>query len=339
MKIDREKFLTQLELVLPGLSPLEIIEQSSCFIFKNGKVMTYNDEIICIQDSLLHIEAAVPALPLISILRKLRERMIEVTPEFEDKGELLIKGKSKRIGIRVEEKIRLPIQTVKKPKKWKPLSKNFADAVSMVQECAGRDESQFAMTCIHLDSKWIEACDNYQAARYEIKMKIEKPILIRKQSLRHIVSLNMIEFGETKSWIHFRNRDGLVLGCRRFTGKYPDLSSILKIAKGIDIILPKGIEKIIERAEIFSIENADDNRIKVNLRENKFKITGRGVSGWFSEIKRIKYDDKPSTFTIAPNLLSELVQRHNKCILTKNRLKVKAGKFVYVTALGAIKEE
>ncbi len=84
MRVDRKLFLMQLESVMPGLSTREIIEQSSCFIFKDGKVQTYNDEIGCTQNSCLSIRGAVQALPLISILRKLKEKYLEVIPESEE---------------------------------------------------------------------------------------------------------------------------------------------------------------------------------------------------------------------------------------------------------------
>ena len=47
--VNREAFLHQLESVQAGLSSKEMIEQSSCFAFIKGKVVTYNDEISCRQ--------------------------------------------------------------------------------------------------------------------------------------------------------------------------------------------------------------------------------------------------------------------------------------------------
>ena len=63
MKINREELLNQLESVLPGLSTREIIEQSSCFVFMNKEVITYNDEISCSHKSRLDIEGAIVATP------------------------------------------------------------------------------------------------------------------------------------------------------------------------------------------------------------------------------------------------------------------------------------
>lgn len=338
MRIDREEFLRQLESVLPGLSTREIIEQSSCFIFKDKKVMTYNDEIACSQKSCLPIEGAVQALPLVSILRKLQEKHLEITSGNE---ELLISGKRKRIGIRMEAEILLPVESIEIPEEWKELPDDFADAISIVQQCAGKDDSQFMTTCIHLHPKYVEATDRYQAARYKMRMGIEEPTLVRKDSLKHIISLDMTEFSETKTWIHFRNPSGLILSCRCFITEsedYPNLSSILKV-EGIPTILPKGLKEAAEKAEVFSVENVEDNQVTINLQKGKLRITGRGPSGWFSEITRIKYDGRNLSFTISPSLLIELVQHYSKCEIAQERLKVDVGKFQYVTVLGAVEKK
>ena len=339
MKINREEFLKQLESVMPGLSPKEIIEQSSCFVFIDKMVHTYNDEISCSQESLLKVDGAVPALPFISILRKLEEDELDIKINDEN-SELLIRGKKRRAGIRIDSKVLLPIEEVDKPKKWKELPANFADAIAIVQPCAGNNEAQFNMTCIHLTPDWIEACNNHQVARFKIKMDISKSTLVRKESLRHILSLDMTEFSETKHWIHFRNPTGLVLSCRYFIEDYPsdDITEVLKV-RGTKLVLPKGLREAIEKAEVFSAENVEGNDVSVRIQPGELRIEGKGISGWFRESKKLEYDGKDLEFTIPSKLLSELVKQYNKCEVTENRLKVRGGKFTYVTTLGVVEEK
>ena len=339
MRINREELLKQLESVMPGLSSKEIIEQSSCFIFKAGTINTYNDEIACSIKTLLKIEGAVSAVPFISILRKLKEDELEIS-ENDSNSQLLIRAKQKRSGINMEQDILLPIEAVDKPKKWKKLPDNFADAIAIVQPCAGTNDHQFAMTCVHISSKFIEACDNHQVSRFRIRTDVEKSILIRKESLKHIVALDMSEFSETKHWIHFRNSDDLILSCRHWVDDYPsdDISKVLDMS-GEPLILPKGLKESVEKAEIFSVENTENSNVIVNIKRGKFKITGRGTSGWFSEVKKSKYAGPSLQFTIPPKLLVELVQRCNECEVNEERLKIKGGKFTYVTVLGKIEEK
>ena len=100
--LNRADFLDKLESVLPGISTREIIEQSSCFVFKDKTVMTFNDEISCSQKSCLPFEGSVQALPLISILRKLQEEELDISLG-DSKEELIIKGKNKRDWVSEEE--------------------------------------------------------------------------------------------------------------------------------------------------------------------------------------------------------------------------------------------
>jgi len=331
-KVNREELLRELESVLPGLSTREIIEQSSCFIFKDGQVKTFNDEISCSYKTSLNIEGAVVALPFISILRKIPDENIEIVVN-KTKDNLIIKGKSKRTKIRMEKEILLAVENIEDPGDWFELPVEFADAVSVVQHCAGKDQTKFKMTCIHICPKWVEACDNFQAARYKVPVGCSKDFLVRKDSLKHIVSLNMTEISETESWVHFRNPAGLILSCRRFIEDYPSLKDVLKI-NGIKTLLPKGIKEICERGEVFSVDNAEENEITVSLLPNKLKIVAEGVNGKHTEFSKIKYKGAELSFTISPKLLAELVQKHNEVILSKSMLHIKVGKFNYVTVLG-----
>jgi hypothetical protein len=67
-QVNREVLLQQLESVQAGLSSREIIEQSSCFVFKDGNVVTFNDEVSCSRPCELgSFTGAVQAAPLLSI--------------------------------------------------------------------------------------------------------------------------------------------------------------------------------------------------------------------------------------------------------------------------------
>jgi hypothetical protein len=336
LRVNREDFLRQIGSVLPGLSTREIIEQSSCFVFQDGNVMTYNDEIACTQACDLKVTGAVQAMPLINILRKLVEEEIDIEVT---KKSFVIKGKRKRATISMESKILLPVDDVEKPRKWKDLPDDFADAIHIVQQCAGKDESRFDFTCIHLHPDRIEACDGSQAALYEIDMPLSKPTLVRKESLKYIVSLDMTKFSRSKNWIHFKNSSGLVLSCRRWiysASNFPNVRELLKV-KGSKTVLPKGLAEAISKAKVFSTESTEEDQVIIELTKNKLKITGQGVSGRYVEYKKIKYTGKDLKFAIAPDLLADLVNRHNECRISSDKLKVVTGKYSYVTALVKVK--
>ncbi len=338
MRVNRVQLLQALQTVQPGLSSREIVEQSNCFVFQNGEVLTYNDEIACRMATPLHADltGAVQAAPLLTILGRMQEEELEI---HLSEGEFLVVGKKRRAGIRMESEITLPISTAEKPaEEWIPLHEHFIDAIKIVQECAGRDDSKFALTCIHLHPKWIEACDNFQMSRYKLLTGVREKCLIRKDSIKHIVSLEMVEFNETQTWIHFRNHSGLVLSCRRYLEDFPDLKPLIAFT-GSPAHLPRGLSEAAENAAVFSSENADDNQVRVDLKDRKLRIKGVGNSGWYAEYKQLKYDGPDIVFYIAPKLLIELTRKHHECEISSERLKVNGGRWVYVTCLGAPPEE
>jgi DNA polymerase III sliding clamp (beta) subunit (PCNA family) len=311
-RINREEFLRNLESVEPGLSPREILEQSSCFIFQKGWIKTFNDEVACKIKSPLKLEGAVQAAPLLAILRKLEEEEIEVSAAD---GEIVVKGKKRSAGIRMEADIQLPVENVENPGEWNKLHSDFADAVELVSQCAGRDESTFVLTCIHLHPKWIEACNDVQSTRYRIPTGVKEAILIRSKSLQHITPLGMTEFSETDTWIHFRNPSGLVLSCRRMVEAYPSLKKLFQM-EGTPFVLPKRLAEAAENAAIFSAENPDDDEVTVTLKSGKLRVEGRGASGWYRETKKVKYDGEPLAFMAPPKLLVELTKRYNDCFIS-----------------------
>lgn len=335
MRVNRDKLLQSLKMVEPGISPKEVLEQSTCFIFQDGQVQSYNDEVACVVPTDLKATGAIQARPLLAILEKMDVEYIEVR---QAKESLSIKGKREWIDVRMEKEILLPIKNLEKPKKWKKLPKDFSEAVGLVQECAGRDDQDYELTCIHIHPKWIEACDNQQAARYRLATGLDRSILIRVVALHHIAPLGMSEVSETESWMHFRNGSGLVLSCRHYVESYPNLSKILNVT-GEKVKLPKGLIKASERAEIFSADSSDENFVKVDLLPGKVRIIGQGTFGSYKATKPVTYSGRSISFTISPKLLCEIVKRKTECAVSEKALKIEGASFEYSVSLSVPKKE
>ena len=171
--------MNALEYTRPGLSSRDIIEQANCFVFKDGYVWAYNDEVATrCKSPLKDITGAIQAAKLLDILHKLKEEKLNVR---QTKSELRIKGKSKEMGVKMEREISLPIEDLDYPKKnskWLELPRKFSDAIQFVEGCASRDDSKIELTWIHLHPKWVECFDNYQLARYRIKLPIDREISV-----------------------------------------------------------------------------------------------------------------------------------------------------------------
>lgn len=330
--VNREELLNELESVQSGLSPKEIIEQSSCYVFEDGFVMTYNDEVACSRECCLKITGAIPAKEFTSILHKLKEDTIKVE---EKENEIIIHGKRRRVGIVKEAEVLLPIKSIDRPEKWKKLDPEFSDAIKLVKKCVSKNEDQFALTCIHITPDHIESCDNFQIARFAVPTKIKKPLLVKQSGLSQVAVLDMTKFSITDSWIHFKNPTELVISCRIYLEDFPELDDILEL-DGSSVTLPKGLGDAADKASVFASDSLDDSQVLINLKTNKLMIKGSGASGWFKENKSIKYSGPDIKFLIAPDLLIEITKNYNDCLITDSRLMVDGGKFKYATCLGAV---
>jgi hypothetical protein len=334
-KVNREAFLHTLESVWPGVAPRAILEQSNCFIFQKGRVLSFNDEVFCKAPSGLPKEftGAVEAQPLLDLLRKLPEEELGVS---WGEGALVLSGKRRGADIRMEAEVTLPVDQVERPETWSPVRPNFLEAVGLVQQCAGKDASQFRTVCVHVHPQWVEASDDFQLSRYTLKTGLTAPVLVRQTSIKHVVSLGMTELAETATWLHFR-RDQLYLSCRRYVDDAYDLSPFLKIPKGEQIALPKGLVEACDKATVFSADS-EDKQVTVLLRPGKLRLEGVGAAGRYWEAKKVTYQGPPMKFQVAPELLSALVTNHNEAEITPDRIKVVSDRFTYVACLSVIDE-
>lgn len=332
--VNRVEFLQKLEMLQPGLSTgREVIEQSSCFVFRDGRAFTFNDEIACSVDLDLNWTGAVQAKPLMAILAKLPDDTLTVETD-ETSAELVLKGRSKESRVRAEMTVFMPLENVEQPKAWHVMDENLCDALATCSPCVARDSNDgFNLQCVHITPDCVEACDNFQFAHYPVATGVRGPILVKEAGLRNVASLGMTEMGETKTWLHFRNAAGLVISCRKYLDEYPTLTHLFNLDEATPTTLPKGLADAVERAEIFSAEDSENNQVLVELRPGKLRITGRSSNGSHKEMKDIEYQGAPLAFSIAPKMLAGICKAHNDCHITKKALVVDGGNFKYVSCL------
>lgn len=334
--INRQKFLDTLNRVKAGLSPREFIEQSSCFVFQGGLVTTFNDELACRMKSGVGFEGAVQAASLLEILDKIPDEELEVLEN--EAGELEFRGKRRRFGVTRDKEIFLPLDRVEVPEKWRALPKEFLEAVSMVQHCVSTDESRFLLTCVHITATHVEACDNLQAMRVLAALPLKTPTLVRGTSLAHILDHAMNEIALTANWVHFRNAEGLMISSRRYAEDYPNLDNIMQV-KGSEVELPKGLKEATECAGIFAKDKAGDPLVEVAIKEGRLSVAGRGLSGWYKEVRATTYVGSPINFLIAPSLLAMIVEKYDKATISKDKLKAESATWQYVSVLGTAGEK
>jgi len=97
--VKRIELLGCLELLTPGLAKKELIEQSACFVFRDGLAQTFNDEVACSMKADYGIEGAVPAEPLLNLLRQLPDENIKLGMGVEEGSRRSFRGSEDRLRV------------------------------------------------------------------------------------------------------------------------------------------------------------------------------------------------------------------------------------------------
>lgn len=310
MKVNRKKLLSVLETIKPGLARKEMLEQSTSFIFQNGRAYTFNDEIAISHPVHKKLSGAVLANELYTILSKHNEKELDIEIT---KNEFLIHGKRSDAGIALEAKISLPIEEIGKPGKWKPLPENFVDAISFCQFSASKDLAKVEFTYLHIDGDYIESCDVFRITRYKLNQKFphNKPILLPAEVAKVLTKYDPVEFAVTPGWIHFATTEDTIFSCRLGTGEFPDLS-IFTSNKGKRIEFPSGFVESLTKAEVFATsafenDDADDTSVVISLQKNEIIIESTNEVGWFEEFIKTKYDGPNHSFEANPEFLIKML--------------------------------
>jgi len=333
VKVDRTELLKSLEAVSPGLSTDNILEQSGCFVFHDGCIHTYNDEISCsVASPVAELEGAVRATEFIQLLKKLGSDSLDMQM---GEGRIEVRaGKNKWASFSVEQEVRLPLTELEVPEKWKKLAPDFVEALCLVSRCAGSNDSELLLTCAHITKECIEATDGFQAIRWPVKSCLQD-VLLRKNAIGHLRGLNPTTVGETESWIHFRN-DVLKLSCRKYAMHYPDISPFFE-CDGQSLKLPKGIGDAVSRAKICKTGQQDADWVEVRLKPGSMMIIGQGVYSTYREkFDDVGYEGTPLNFRISPEILASLASRSEECVASASRMKVTTPSYTYVSCLSVV---
>ena len=330
MKIKRTELLTRLQKASVGLSRNEVLEQSNCFVFTDGKIVTFNEQIMAVVKSPIEIEAVVIANDFMKLLAKFPDEEIDV----DIKGnELIIKGNKKKAGITCFAENLLLVDAVPKPKKWSKLAEDTMDMLKQAARCCGNDEQFFKMTVVHATPDLIESCDNARLFRSDMETGFPEEILIPGASILAIAKYKIKKVSVGEGWTHFKTKGGHKFSLNSSHEDYlENVGDILTINDGHEIKLPRNLGEIVGRADVMKDDGLDP-QITVSISENKMKITSRKDTGWYRETKKIKYTGPSFEFLINPKFLLEMMKRTRTVVVNETKMKIEDKGIQFVTSL------
>lgn len=331
MKIQKAELLQALEIVRPGLSNNEMIEQSTSFAFIEDRVVTYNDSLsIAHPIKSMKLNGAIRAQELYEFLK--RTDNAEIDLEIKE-NELLLKSGRAKAGLTLQQTITLPLEDLNEEKDWHNITEDLIADIDFVKDSTSNDMSRRVLTCVHIKQNVIEASDGFQIMRLTNEVWPLDETLIPSEVIGEIKKIEPTEVAKTDGWLHFRNAEDTVLSTRILSDSYPETAGLFEV-EGETITFSKDMPKILERAMVFTKQDHQlDEELLIKLKGNKLLVEGKNEYGWSKEQTTVKYSGKQAQFAITPMLLKNIINRSNTCLLGEEKIKFEGDDWEYIASL------
>jgi hypothetical protein len=331
-KADRKALVAALEISSLGLTTREVLEQSDCFVFQDGQLLTFNGEILTrCKNPLPQLSGAVPAAELMALLKRFPDDEIEIT---QDEHEVKIKAGRRRAGIPIAQEVQLPFAEFPEPKDWNPLPEKVTARLLEATRSCGKDVTQPQTTLVCVEPKFIEATDNLRIYRAVLKTGISARRLIPASALERVAKFPLSQFSEDKEHIHFKigKSHSITLRCHSLQGYRPLKKFVDSVSNGEKVDLPKTLPAIIERADIMQ-DGSFDASVTVHLHQDTLTIESKKDRGWFRESANVSYSGPELQFSVHPKMLVDILERSQTVEIAGPRLRVDGQNVVQIVAL------
>lgn len=326
MKIQTLKLRDALNVVKPGLANKEILEQTTSFAFLKGRIVTYNDEISISHPFDTPFQGAVKAEELYGLLSKVTKDEVDLVIEGT---ELLVTSGRTKAGLRLEAEISLPLKELPKKMDALPNGKQFCEFVGFAMKTCSNDTSQPKLTCVSISPNGdIVGSDGYRLLYCKGEPLPISHFLLPAANAAEVVKINPTHISLDKGWVHFKNKEGTYISCRRLDDDYVPIDQVAEVLKFNSIgkvEFPERIGEIIDRVHQFAKRDSFlDEKVNVTIRGNKvlLKATSEVTNSWIEEQASLKCD-ADVTFVISPSLFQDIVHLTRAATFDKSLQKMK----------------
>lgn len=334
MKTNRKALHDILQAVRPGVASKEVVENATSFIFSEGRVLTYNDEICVSHPVDFDLTGAVQAKEFLALLGKLGDEDIDLEVT---KAELVVRGVKTRAGIRLEANTNIEEinAMLGNPTDWNVLPETLRPSVDFCAFSVGRDQNRPMLTGIYIGGQHTMSSDNERITMCDLGENVDiKPFVLPAVAARELKAFLPVEYAFSTGWVHFRTKDDVMFSSRILEGKYP-VEQILKYMKetvGEKVQLPTTLISALERTGIFTSKDS----VRVTLSDGFLVTRGEGDSGWCEETSRIRYHGPKLRFEVSPDFLKSVLEHTQEAIIGTNMLKFSGLGFEHIMCVKAM---
>lgn len=335
-----------------GVGARENDIQANCFFLSEGYAFAYNDEISIrtgLPEALNDLECVVQAKEFLAFLNKMSDKEISIKNTGEH---LSVKGKNIEAEFVIETELRMPIDEISLPEKWRSLDSEFVTALKLCVPVVGKDLSKPLSTCLHLYKENVEVSDTDRAARFILKNPVfKKEIYLPGDSARiaaRMLAGKSISYGTSQGWIHFNIEDGdTIFSCRTYYDGQPfaDITSLLD-TKGTIVKLPENTANALDRSEVFTsshtatdITATEEKYVTIEFADGTCLIKSQGGIGRCLEKMETDYDGPDVAFSTKVEILAEALDKERTFEVCTGFIKIHDDSFCHLIATETPKKE
>lgn len=352
MKIKKEHLLNSLEVARMGVAGSDHLEQLGHFIFGGEHLITFNNRILIYHPLKTDFICSVRSEVFYKQLQKFSSE--ELTIELK-KTRLVIKGEkgkkeTARLGAELKKDSEIfeiidSIREEQSKTKYILVPDDFITAIGFCAHSASKNAADGTLCCVCIDGDELKSSDSYRATSYTMdKTMSESMVLLDARVANEIKRFNMTHFGTGNNWLHFKNKEGVLLSARQIFGDFPDISESFEFeGRKLKLPMPETLdmldfvsvlvagEQLPERTAMVNIEDGyiiAEVDTKVDLAEKGVKLADR-------------YKDLQMGFRVNIDALKSVLEKTEIMIynLEDQKGMFKSSMFKHVIRLAPPKEE
>jgi hypothetical protein len=295
VKVDRAEFLKQLKTCKPGVelhnAPLE---GSDCFIFKKGRLYTYNGYISVSIPIAYDFECVISANELLKIVSSFKAKDIDI--ELKESSLLLISGRAKAsINIRSETIYKQILTVVPTNPGWKPLPEGFGDALNRCYIRNMTVESASKIDGVFIDKNAIISTDRVVINHFKFYESMDRIWLTSKMISELIKFPELTDYVLQDSWAIFKSGD-MIFACRRYVDdRYPieQLKQVIANQKTDKMsgVLNADFRLAVANAVIFAQEKENRHFVNLEFMKDGIRVFSGTHSGSYDEFVDCAIED------------------------------------------------
>ena len=331
--MNKQEFLSALITTKPGININGIDESMGYFYFTGKNVITFNNTISIQSPLKTNFRTFLRGNDLVNLLMGTKSETMDIQMQ-DTKVKIKAKNIQATLNTIEDEDFVVKIKAIAKAIKsveWKPLPKNFVQAISACSTVFVAGELDSILSCASITKDTCLASDNQRIVKSKFDSTLDD-MLIKCTEIGKLTGIDPIEYGISDNWVHFKNESNCIFSLIKVEGDFPEISSLFDF-DGEKLILPKNLTDGINITEIF----VDSISPYINIKFEKGNCI-LAISSKYGSVKhrsKIKYSGKPIEFAINPEFLKSMIQHSTTVVLNeeKTKLKLETKNYSIVSAL------